>query len=144
AYGGCILADSVGLGKTYTALAVIKYFEQRNLRVLVLCPKKLGENWTQYLAHTADRLNPFPQDRFGYTVLAHTDLSRDSGWSGQVDLAKVNWGGFDLVVVDESHNFRNNAPGARGPDGEPGLSRYGRLMKHVVQAGVKTRVLLLS
>ncbi|HUX67402.1 MAG TPA: helicase-related protein [Terriglobales bacterium] len=145
AYGGCILADSVGLGKTYTALAVIKYFELRNHRVLVLCPKKLSDNWTQYLALAANRLNPFPQDRFGYTVLAHTDLSRDSGQSGPVDLAKVNWGGFDLVVVDESHNFRNNLRGRRGPeDAEPRPSRYERLMRQVIQAGVKTRVLLLS
>ncbi|WP_343407230.1 SNF2-related protein [Candidatus Amarolinea dominans] len=113
AYNGCILADSVGLGKTYEALAIIKYFELRNERVLVLCPKKLRDNWTVYQAHNNSDLNPFGRDRFRYTVLSHTDLSRDGGHSGDVDLAALNWGNYDLVVIDESHNFRNNAPGRK-------------------------------
>ena len=145
AHNGCILADSVGLGKTYTALAVIKYFELRNHRVLVLCPKKLSANWTVFLAQNNSELNPFLSDRFGYTVLSHTDLSRASGKVDGVDLASLNWGNFDLVVIDESHNFRNNVKGKLDEDGNIiRKSRYQRLMEDIVQAGVKTRVLLLS
>jgi SNF2 family DNA or RNA helicase len=144
-HGGCILADSVGLGKTYTALAVIKYFEQRNHRVLVLCPKKLRENWTVYQAHVGSELNPFIRDRFGYTVLSHTDLSRDGGFSGDVNLATINWGAYDLVVIDESHNFRNNTRGKRDEDGSViRKSRYERLLDDIIKQGVKTKVLLLS
>ena len=132
-HNGCILADSVGLGKTYTALAVIKFFEQRNERVLVLCPRKLYENWSLYLDNNSHIQNPFPQDRFNYTLLAHTDLSRDSGRSGSVDLANFNWRNYDLVVIDESHNFRNS-------DGQ----RYQKLLKDIIAAGVKTKVLMLS
>ena len=132
-HNGCILADSVGLGKTYTALAVIKYFELRNQQVLVLCPRKLCDNWSLCPASNGHPQNPFPQDRFGYTLLAHTDLSRDSGRSGNVDLANFQWGNYDLVVIDESHNFRND-----------GSSRYERLLKDVIQAGAQTKVLLLS
>ena len=144
-HNGCILADSVGLGKTYSALAVIKYFELRNHRVLVLCPKKLRENWTVYLAQNASQLNPFLKDRFAYTVLSHTDLSRESGKAGDVDLGAINWGNFDLVVIDESHNFRNNVKGKRDEEGNVvKKSRYERLMQDIIQTGVKTRVMLLS
>jgi len=132
-HNGCILADSVGLGKTYTALAVIKYFELRNGRVLVLCPRKLHDNWSLYPASNNHPQNPFPQDRFGYTLLAHTDLSRDSGRSGNVDLAHFQWGNYDLVVIDESHNFRNAGGG-----------RYKRLLEEVIRAGGQTKVLMLS
>ena len=132
-HNGCILADSVGLGKTYTALAVIKYFEQRNERVLVLCPRKLYENWSLHQASNGHIQNPFPQDRFSYTLLAHSDLSRDSGRSGSVDLANFNWGNYDLVVIDESHNFRNS-------DGQ----RYRKLLKEIIAAGTHTKVLMLS
>ena len=143
AHNGCILADSVGLGKTYEALAVIKYFELRNERVLVLCPKKLRENWTVYTRN--DRLNPFVTDRFRYDVLAHTDLSRVQGSSGNLDLATLNWSNYDLVVIDESHNFRNNTPGRRDADGNLiRRSRYQRLLEDVLQSGVRTKVLLLS
>ena len=138
-HNGCILADSVGLGKTYSALAVIKYFELRNYRALVLCPKKLRDNWTVYLAQNASELNPFVKDRFAFTVLSHTDLSRDSGKAGDIDLGAINWGNFDLVVIDESHNFRNNV---KGKDDKK--SRYEKLMQDIIQAGVKTKVLLLS
>ncbi|HOC54627.1 MAG TPA: helicase-related protein [Verrucomicrobiota bacterium] len=141
-HNGCILADSVGLGKTFEALAVIKYFELKNERVLVLCPKKLRENWTVYRHN--DALNPFIADRFRYDVLSHTDLSRDGGKSGDLDLATFNWGNFDLVVIDESHNFRNNTPGRRDEDGNLIRSRYQRLMDDIIKAGVKTKVLLLS
>ncbi|MCA3148952.1 MAG: DEAD/DEAH box helicase family protein [Burkholderiales bacterium] len=145
AHNGCILADSVGLGKTYTALAVIKYYELRNLRVLVLCPKKLRDNWTVYLAQNNSELNPFLKDRFAYTVLSHTDLSRESGRVDGIDLATLNWGNFDLIVIDESHNFRNNTKGKRDEDGNViRKSRYERLMDDIIQAGVKTKVLLLS
>ena len=144
-HNGCILADSVGLGKTYSALAVIKYFELRNHRVLVLCPKKLRENWTVYLAQNASELNPFVRDRFAYTVLSHTDLSRESGKAGDIDLAAINWGNFDLIVIDESHNFRNNVKGKRDEEGNVvKKSRYERLMQDIIQAGVKTKVMLLS
>jgi len=145
AYNGCILADSVGLGKTYEGLAIIKYFELRNDRVLVLCPKKLRENWTVYQAQNNSELNTFLQDRFNYTVLAHTDLSRDKGWSGDIDLSNINWGNYDLVVIDESHNFRNNTPGVKDEDGNIiRYSRYERLMNDIIKAGVHTKVLLLS
>ena len=145
AHNGCILADSVGLGKTYTALAVIKYYELRNLRVLVLCPKKLRDNWTVYLAQNNSELNPFLKDRFGYTVLSHTDLSRETGKVDGIDLAALNWGNFDLIVIDESHNFRNNTKGKRDDDGNIiRKSRYERLMEDIIQSGVKTKVLLLS
>jgi hypothetical protein len=135
-FGGCILADSVGLGKTFEALAVIKYHELRNDRVLVLCPKRLRDNWT--LPKANDRRNVLAADRFGYDVLNHTDLSREEGRSGDIDLANVNWGNYDLVVIDESHNFRNNAAHREK------VTRYERLMNQVVKAGVKTRVLMLS
>ncbi|MEI6775949.1 MAG: helicase-related protein [Chloroflexales bacterium] len=143
AYNGCILADSVGLGKTYEALAVIKYFELRNERVLVLCPKKLRENWTLYRRN--DTLNPLINDRFRYDVLSHTDLSRERGMSGDLDLATLNWGNYDLVVIDESHNFRNNTRGRSDETGEwITRSRYERLMEDIIRSGVKTKVLLLS
>jgi len=132
AYNGCIIADSVGLGKTYEALAIIKYFELRNANVLVLCPKKLEKNWTLYPIHFRRRRNPLKADRFRYNVLAHTDLSRDSGESNGIDLAQHEWDGYDLVVIDESHNFRN-----RG-------ARYEKLMEDVIQSGGKTQVLMLS
>ncbi|MEP7220770.1 MAG: phospholipase D-like domain-containing protein, partial [Bacteroidota bacterium] len=112
-HNGCIIADSVGLGKTFEALAVIRYFELLNYKVLVLCPKKLRENWTIYQAQNNSDLNPFINDRFGYTVLSHTDLSREEGKAGDIDLAQINWGNYDLVVIDESHNFRNNTKGRR-------------------------------
>ena len=144
-HNGCIIADSVGLGKTYEALAVIKYFELRNENVLVLCPKKLRENWTLFQAYTGNKLNPFPNDRFGYTVLSHTDLSREGGMSGDIDLSSFNWGNYGLVVIDESHNFRNNTPGKKDRDGNLiRLSRYKRLMEDIVKSGVKTKMLLLS
>ena len=144
-HNGCIIADSVGLGKTYEALAVIKYFELRNDKVLVLCPKKLRDNWTVYQAQNNSPLNPFVRDRLSYTVLSHTDLSRDGGRSGDIDLSLVNWGNFDLVVIDESHNFRNNARGRRDEAGNIiRKSRYERLMEEIIKSGVKTKVLLLS
>lgn len=135
-YNGCILADSVGLGKTFSALAVIKYYELRNKSVLVLCPKKLAENWTNYNRNYIT--NPFIKDRFNYDVLCHTDLLRESGESLGISLNKVNWGNYDLVVIDESHNFRNNDT---FKDRE---TRYQKLMSSVIRAGVKTKVLMLS
>jgi SNF2 family DNA or RNA helicase len=142
-YNGCILADSVGLGKTYTALAVIKYFEQRNERVLVLCPKKLSRNWTIY--RNPSSLNPFSEDKFRYDVLHHTDLSRESGNVNGLELDTLNWGAYDLVVIDESHNFRNNKLATQRPgDKEERRSRYQRLMEDIISTGVKTKVLLLS
>ena len=140
---GCILADSVGLGKTYTALAVIKYFELRNEKVLVLCPKKLRRNWTVYKSNST--LNPFEDDRFGYHVLSHTDLSRESGEVDGHDLRTFNWGAYDLVVIDESHNFRNNRIRSASEADEKSLrTRYQRLMEDIIQKGQKTKVLLLS
>ena len=135
-HGGCIIADSVGLGKTFEALAIIKYYELRNDRVLVLVPKRLRDNWTLYKSN--DRRNILAADRLHYDVLNHTDLSRDSGLSGDIDLTHVNWGNYDLVVIDESHNFRNKAT---HKDRE---TRYDRLMSQIIKAGVKTRVLMLS
>ena len=144
AQGGCILADSVGLGKTWTALAVIKYFELRNENVLVLCPKKLRENWALYPAHTAQRNNPFAADRFRYTLLSHTDLSRNTGMADGVDLANFNWSAFDLIVIDESHNFRNDRRPYTNDNGEMQHSRYSRLLKEVIKDGIRTKVLMLS
>ncbi|MFT3906795.1 MAG: SNF2-related protein [Steroidobacteraceae bacterium] len=135
-YSGCILADSVGLGKTFTALAVIKYYELRNKSVLVLCPKKLADNWLNYNHNL--KTNPFARDRFGYEVLAHTDLSRTSGESFGTPLNRVNWGNFDLVVIDESHNFRNNEISQERE------TRYQKLLNKVIREGVKTKVLMLS
>ena len=132
AYNGCIIADSVGLGKTYEALAIIKYFELRNANVLVLCPKKLEKNWTLYPVHYRRRRNPLKADKFRYNVLAHTDLNREYGDANGIDLAQHEWDGYDLVVIDESHNFRN-----RG-------ARYEKLMADVIQSGGKTQVLMLS
>jgi len=142
-YNGCILADSVGLGKTYTALAVIKYFELRNERVLVLCPKKLSRNWTIF--RNPSSLNPFSDDKFRYDVLHHTDLSRESGEVNGLLLDSLNWGAYDLVVIDESHNFRNNKLATQRPgDTTERRSRYQRLMEDIISAGVHTKVLLLS
>ncbi|WP_186426447.1 helicase-related protein [Cupriavidus metallidurans] len=135
-YSGCILADSVGLGKTFTALAVIKYYELRNRSVLVLCPKKLADNWLNYNRNL--KTNIFARDRFSYDVLCHTDLSRTSGESFGTPLNRINWGNYDLVVIDESHNFRNNDA---YKDKE---TRYQKLMNKVIREGVKTKVLMLS
>ena len=144
-HNGCILADSVGLGKTYTALAVIKFFELRNERVLVLCPKKLRENWALYPVHYNQRNNPFEEDKFGYSLLSHTDLSRYSGDSDGVDLEGFNWSNFDLVVIDESHNFRNDTKPVRDDAGNViRHSRYTRLLEEVIKEGAKTKVLMLS
>ena len=139
-YNGCILADSVGLGKTFTALAVIKYYENRNKSVLVLCPKKLANNWNTYKDNYTN--NPIAADRLGYTVLFHTDLSRRHGFSNGIDLSRLNWGNFDLVVIDESHNFRNG--GNSVTDESKRDNRYDRLLKEIVRTGVKTKVLMLS
>ena len=135
---GCILADSVGLGKTFTALAVIKYFELKNERVLVLCPKKLRHNWTLYKSN--DRYNPLREDRLRYDVLSHTDLSRDRGEVGDVQLETVAWGNYDLLVIDESHNFRNNNYAAE----EGKQTRYEKLINDIIRAGPRTKALLLS
>ncbi len=137
-YNGCILADSVGLGKTFTALAVIKYYENRNKSVLVLCPKKLAENWNTYKDNYVN--NPLSSDRLNYDVLFHTDLSRNGGMSNGLDLDRLNWGNYDLVVIDESHNFRNGI----GTHSKTNENRYQRLMDKVIRAGVKTKVLMLS
>jgi superfamily II DNA or RNA helicase len=135
-YSGCILADSVGLGKTFTALAVVKYYELRNRSVLVLCPKKLADNWLNYNRNL--KTNIFIKDRFNYDVLCHTDLQRTSGESYGIPLNRINWGNYDLVVIDESHNFRNNDV---YKDRE---TRYQKLMNAVIKDGVKTKVLMLS
>ena len=137
-YNGCILADSVGLGKTFTALAVVKYYENRNKSVLVLCPKKLSENWNTYKGNYVN--NPIAAARLRYDVLFHTDLSRDHGQSNGIDLDRLNWGNYDLVVIDESHNFRNGI----GTHSNTTENRYQRLMEKVIRAGVKTKVLMLS
>lgn len=139
-YNGCILADSVGLGKTFTALAVIKYYENRNKTVLVLCPKKLAENWNTFKDNYIN--NPIATDRLNYDVLYHTDLSRTRGCSNGLDLSRLNWSNYDLVVIDESHNFRNGGEYS-GPD-RAHENRYLRLMNQVIRAGVKTKVLMLS
>ncbi|WP_178984171.1 helicase-related protein [Winogradskyella helgolandensis] len=134
-YGGCIIADSVGLGKTFEGLAVMKYYQLRNDRILVLAPKKLRENWTVYQLN--DKRNILAEDRLSYDVLNHTDLSRTKGKSGDIDLEMINWGNYDLVVIDESHNFRNN-PTRRG------MTRYRRLMNDVIKSNIRTKVLMLS
>lgn len=135
-YGGCIIADSVGLGKTFEALAVIKYYQMRNDRVLVLAPKKLRDNWMVYSQN--DIQNILSSDRLNFDVLNHTDLSRESGYSGDINLDTINWGNYDLVVIDESHNFRNNDPKRNK------ITRYQRLMRDIIKKGVKTKVLMLS
>ncbi len=139
-YNGCILADSVGLGKTFTALAVIKYYENRNQRVLVLCPKKLADNWNTYKGNY--RNNPLDEDRLRYDVLYHTDLGRTHGESNGTRLADLNWGNYDLVVIDESHNFRNGGKLSGGENEKE--NRYLRLLNQVIRKGVKTKVLMLS
>lgn len=139
-YNGCILADSVGLGKTYTALAVIKYYESRNKSVLVLCPKKLNDNWITYRSNLLN--NPIAKDRLRYDVLYHTDLSRESGSSNGLPLDRINWGNYDFVVIDESHNFRNG--GQVTGDDDQRQNRYLKLMNKVIRAGVRTKVLMLS
>ena len=143
-HNGCILADSVGLGKTFTALAVIKFFELRNERVLVLCPKKLRENWDLYPAYNAQASNEFLDDKFTYTVLSHTDLSRHTGEAGSVNLENFNWSSFDLIVIDESHNFRNDSKPREDEDGNIHHTRYSRLLEEVIKEGTKTKVLMLS
>ena len=137
-YNGCILADSVGLGKTFTALSVIKYYEGRNKTVLVLCPKKLSENWNTYKDNYVN--NPIASDRLNYDVLFHTDLSRSDGFSNGLDLSRINWGNYDLVVIDESHNFRNGY----GTHINTHENRYSQLMNKIISSGVKTKVLMLS
>jgi SNF2 family DNA or RNA helicase len=145
-HNGCIIADSVGLGKTFEALAVIKYFELLNYKILVLCPKKLSDNWTMYQAQNNSLLNPLLNDRLGYTVLSHTDLSRESGKAiGNIDLETLNWGNYDLVVIDESHNFRNNTKGKKDEEGNIiKKSRYAKLLDDIINTGVNTKVLMLS
>ena len=141
-FNGCILADSVGLGKTFTALAVIKYYENRNKSVLVLCPKKLANNWNTYKDNYVN--NPIAEDRLRYDVLYHTDLNRTQGTSNGLDLSRLNWGNYDLVVIDESHNFRNGGKVIENPDDDDKENRYVKLLKKVIRAGVKTKVLMLS
>ena len=141
-YNGCILADSVGLGKTFTALSVIKYYENRNKSVLVLCPKKLAYNWNTYKDNYIN--NPIASDRLRYDVLYHTDLNRTRGTSNGIDLGRINWGNYDLVVIDESHNFRNGGKLVKSPYEDSKDNRYVTLMKKVIRAGVKTKVLMLS
>ena len=153
-YNGCILADSVGLGKTFTALSVIKYYENRNKSVLVLCPKKLNENW-QTFRNNYDT-NPVAADRLRYDILFHTDLTRDRGESNGINLERLNWGNYDLIVIDESHNFRNGGNVDEGNEEffeneecrmkseEYRENRYQRLMRRVIRQGVKTKVLMLS
>jgi len=140
-FNGCILADSVGLGKTFTALAIIKYYELRNRNVLVLCPKKLVDNWLTFKENYLN--NPIAADRLRYDVLYHTDLSREHGFSGRIDLSKLNWSNYDLVVIDESHNFRNGGDfSGRGVNRRE--NRYLRLLNKVIRQGIKTKVLMLS
>lgn len=142
-YNGCILADSVGLGKTYTALAVVKYYEGRNRSVLVLCPKKLNDNWITYRSNYVN--NPIANDRLRYDILFHSDLSRRGGTSNGLDLSHINWGNYDLVVIDESHNFRNGGKISTDENDEnPKENRYLQLMNKVIRTGVKTKVLMLS
>ncbi len=145
-HNGCIIADSVGLGKTFEALAIIRYFELLNYRVLVLCPKKLVGNWTIYQSSQNHSLNPFLKDKFNYTLLYHTDLLRESGRSDAngVDLQNFNWGAFDLVVIDESHNFRGNPMEKLRDDGTIRMNRAQWLMEKIIKVGVKTKVLMLS
>jgi hypothetical protein len=140
-YNGCILADSVGLGKTFTALAVIKYYENRNKNVLVLCPKKLKDNWMTYRGNLIN--NPLSKDRMRYDVLFHTDLSRERGDSViGLPLDRINWGNYDLVVIDESHNFRNG--GATSGEDNEKENRYLKLLNKVIRPGVQTKVLMIS
>ncbi len=142
-YNGCILADSVGLGKTFTALSVIKYYENRNKSVLVLCPKKLHDNWVTYRSNYKN--NPLVADRLRYDILYHSDLSRKSGQSNGLDLEHINWGNYDLVVIDESHNFRNGGKVTTDENDEnPRENRYLQLMNKVIRSGVQTKVLMLS
>jgi len=145
-HNGCIIADSVGLGKTFEALAIIKYFELRNEKVLVVCPKKLTGNWTVYQASQNHLLNPFKKDRFNYTVIYHTDMCRTSGKSDAngINLENFNWGAYDLVVIDESHNFRGNPLDKMKDDGSIRMNRAKWLMEKVIKDGVKTKVLMLS
>ena len=145
-HDGCIIADSVGLGKTFEALAVIKYFELMNKNVLVLCPKKLAQNWTVYQAKQNSKLNPFPKDRFQYAVMCHSDMGRKGGVSSPngIDLAEVNWGAYDLVVIDESHNFKGNPIDRELEDGSRKTNRAHFLLEKIIKSGVKTKVLLLS
>lgn len=142
-YNGCILADSVGLGKTFTALSVIKYYENRNKSVLVLCPKKLNDNWITFRSNYKN--NPIASDRLRYDILFHSDLSRERGTSNGLDLQHINWGNYDLIVIDESHNFRNGGKITTDEEDEnPRENRYLRLMNQVIRTGVKTKVLMLS
>ncbi len=145
-HNGCIIADSVGLGKTFEALAVIKYFEANNYNVLVLCPKKLSDNWTVYQARKNSKLNILEKDRFNYTVLYHTDMGRDTGKSGAdgIDFKTFNWAAYDLVVIDESHNFKGNPMEKEDSSGKCRMNRAMWLMKKIIKAGGKTKVLLLS
>lgn len=140
-HNGCILADSVGLGKTFSALGVIKYYETRNKNVLVLCPKRLSDNWNTFKGNYKN--NPLVSDRLRYDVLYHTDLNRNSGSSNGIDLFKLNWENYDLVVIDESHNFRNGEHSTHAKD-EDYENRYQRLLNKVIKQGVKTKVLMLS
>lgn len=140
-YGGCILADSVGLGKTFSALGVIKYFESRNQRVLVLCPKRLSDNWNTFKGNYKN--NPLANDRLNYDVLYHTDLGRERGESNGIDLSLINWGNYDLVVIDESHDFRNGERSTHRSD-ENYENRYKKLIRKIIKSGVNTKVLMLS
>ena len=119
-YNGAILADAVGLGKTFSALAVIKYFQTQNYLTVLLCPKKLEQNWTQYLRRTGSR---FEKDEFDYIVRFHTDMQGDR--LDHYNDAKLNYLQTRkkiLIVIDESHNLRNEKSG-----------RYQELMSKLIQ-----------
>lgn len=145
-HNGCVIADSMGLGKTFEALAIIRYFDMLNYRVLVLCPKKLSSNWTIYQSFHGSSLNPFKKDKFNYTVLYHTDLGRVSGHSkaNGIDLENFNWGAYDLIVIDESHNFKGNPLERVTEDGTSKMNRPKWLMEKIIKEGIQTKVLLLS
>ncbi|MDR1485906.1 MAG: phospholipase D-like domain-containing protein, partial [Planctomycetaceae bacterium] len=144
-HGGCIIADSVGLGKTFEALAVIKYFELLNNRVLVICPKKLSANWTIYQAAQNHALNPLKEDRFNYSLIFHTDVGRNGiSHANNISLDNLNWGAYDLVVIDESHNFRGNPTEKQFDDGTTKLNRTKWLLDKIIKSGVHTKILMLS
>jgi len=130
-YNGAILADAVGLGKTWSALAVMKFFQQQGREILLLCPKKLEINWKRYRKHQDSK---FEKDQLDFFVRFHTDLNeaRVEKYDDRADKYFTN-DKPKLIVIDESHNLRNNKS-----------NRYKFLMESILQPNEDIKVLMLS
>jgi len=130
-YDGAILADAVGLGKTWSALAVMKFFQMQGREVILLCPKKLENNWRRY---KEDQASKFEVDKLKFFMRFHTDMnnSRLESYNDRADKFFRD-DKPKLIVIDESHNLRNHK-----------ANRYKFLVEQILQKNQDVKVLLIS